>query len=61
MARKMDNRLVFKNLPVREKVAQIIAAVLLLNSALAMLINIIVTGGNPFYFIRYEIVCFPVC
>ena len=47
MARKMDNRLVFKNLPVREKVAQIIAAVLLLNSALAMLINLIVTGGNP--------------
>ena len=47
MARKMDNRLVFKNLPVREKVAQIIAAVLLLNSAMAMLINLIVTGGNP--------------
>ena len=47
MARKVDQRLIFKNLPVREKVAQIIAAVLLLNSALAMLINLIVTGGNP--------------
>lgn len=47
MARKVDQRLIFKNLPIREKVAQIIAAVLLVNSAMAMLINLIVTGGNP--------------